>query len=466
MRILVLVKIIDGELNPFDASALEYALQTGGEVTVLSMCPPSAERTLLPLTRLGTSRVILLSDPLYAGSDTLATARILSAAVKKIIPDVIFCGRQSIDGDTAQVGPGLAALCGYPVVTGVMQAQLSETNATCTARSGNYTVTLPAVLTFEKVFPLRFPSIRSRLGTVEHWSNEQVNVPVEWCGLKGSPTRVLKTYENAQGRRRCRMIGYEELAEVIRKAQKASISAEQFTKAEHPLRKIVAIGDAVVKHAEALGEEIVCLPEGEPTVLLEQIRSQAPDAVLWNADAWGRTVAPQVSVLLGTGLCADCTALETDGETLWMYRPARGGNIMAKIKCITRPQMATVRTSSAAAGLMVSAGRGIMSEVDTLRQRVQEIGGQFGASRGLVDGSAAPYEEQVGLTGKTVAPQVYIAIGISGAVHHTCAIENAGTIIAINPDRSARIFDYADYGIAAPYDADALWQALKNSTSE
>ena len=78
-----------------------------------------------------------------------------------------------------------------------------------------------------------------------------------------------------------------------------------------------------------------------------------------------------------------------------------------------------------------------------------------------MDDGGAPYEAQVGLTGRAVAPVIYVAIGISGAVHHTCAIENAGTVVAINPDPDARIFDYADYGIAAPYDEAAFFAALR-----
>ena len=75
------------------------------------------------------------------------------------------------------------------------------------------------------------------------------------------------------------------------------------------------------------------------------------------------------------------------------------------------------------------------------------LGAQIGASRGLVDMNKVSYDMQIGLTGKTVSPKIYIAVGISGAVHHTCAIEGSETVIAINPDKDARIFEYADYGI-------------------
>jgi len=123
-----------------------------------------------------------------------------------------------------------------------------------------------------------------------------------------------------------------------------------------------------------------------------------------------------------------------------------GGNIIAKIKCETKPQMATVRTKSQSYDIVVSGGRGI-GDIDKLNAFINKYNAQPGASRGLVDEGKAPYENQIGLTGKTVSPKVYIAIGISGAVHHTCAIEGAQTVIAINPDRDARIFEYADYGI-------------------
>lgn len=463
MNILVLVKVISGELNPFDASALEYALRTGANVTVLSMCPPAAERTLLPLTRLGVSRVILLSDPCYAGSDTLATSRILAAAVRKLQPDLVFCGRQSIDGDTAQVGPEVAALCGMPVRTGVMHVQLQAQEIQYRTRTDAGTLLLPSLLTFEKGLPLRFPSIRSRMGTVEHWSNAELQLDPAQCGWSGSPTRVLQTYENTQGRRHCRRITYAQLPEVLRRAQAAMTGAEPLRPAEHPLNKVMAVGEAVLPHARALGRTVCTVPETDPETLVSQIQMMQPDAVLWNASPWGRCVAPQTAALLGVGLCADCTKLETDGTHLYMIRPAKGGNIMARIESHSQPQMATVRTVTAQSEWMVSAGKGIAAQVHALRDRVEALGGDFGASRGLVDDGGAPYETQVGLTGRTVAPVVYIAIGISGAVHHTCAIENAGTVVAINPDPDARIFDYADYGITEAYDPDRFFSAMESA---
>ena len=130
-----------------------------------------------------------------------------------------------------------------------------------------------------------------------------------------------------------------------------------------------------------------------------------------------------------------------------MYRPAQGGNIYAKIKCLTKPQMATVRTKVESSDIIISAGKGVGDKMDKINSLKDKLGAELGASRGLVDMGKAPYELQVGLTGKTVSPKIYIAIGISGAVHHTCAVEGADIVIAINPDKDARIFEYADYGI-------------------
>ena len=115
MKILVCVKQnADGELNPFDASAYEAALQLpNAEVLLLSMGPQKTGELLQRLTRLGAKAAYHLCDKAFAGADTLATAYTLSLAVQHLQPDYIFCGRQTVDGDTGQVGPELAQLCGF-----------------------------------------------------------------------------------------------------------------------------------------------------------------------------------------------------------------------------------------------------------------------------------------------------------------------------------------------------------------
>ena len=109
--------------------------------------------------------------------------------------------------------------------------------------------------------------------------------------------------------------------------------------------------------------------------------------------------------------------------------------------------MATVRTKVKSEDIVVSGGKGVADKFDEIKKLAEKLGAEVGASRGLVDMNVASYDMQIGLTGKTVSPRIYIAAGISGAVHHTCAIEGADTVIAINPDKNARIFEYADYGV-------------------
>lgn len=150
---------------------------------------------------------------------------------------------------------------------------------------------------------------------------------------------------------------------------------------------------------------------------------------------------------MGLGLCADCTSLKADGDNLVMYRPALSGSVLAKIVSLTKPAMATVRTAKTGESIVVTAGWGAKENLDAVRRFAEKLDARLGASRKMVDMGLMPYELQVGLTGRKVCPKVYIAVGVSGAVHHIAGMDNAGTVIAINPDKNTPIFDYADYGI-------------------
>ncbi|MBQ9535337.1 MAG: electron transfer flavoprotein subunit alpha/FixB family protein [Clostridia bacterium] len=220
-----------------------------------------------------------------------------------------------------------------------------------------------------------------------------------------------------------------------------------------------------------------------------------PQIVLFGATPIGRDLAPRLSARVHTGLTADCTGLEIDPETknLMMTRPAFGGNIMATIICPEhRPQMATVRpgvmprpqedakakvnivrpdmrlpskcrnvriidvvktVSERAriedAKIIVSGGRGTEGKrgFDLLRELAAELGGTVAASRAAVDAGWIDKDRQVGQTGKTVRPTLYIACGISGAVQHLAGMDGSEIIVAINKDPNAPIFETADYGI-------------------
>jgi electron transfer flavoprotein alpha subunit len=183
--------------------------------------------------------------------------------------------------------------------------------------------------------------------------------------------------------------------------------------------------------------------------LAKQIGEGGFSAVLWGSDDRSKQLAAQVAAMLGLGLCADCTHLETDGEKLMMYRPALSGSIIAKIESLTKPAMATVRTTQNSSDIIVSAGWGAKEDVAGVTALAESLHADLAASRKMVDNGVLPYRLQVGLTGKTVGVPVYITFGISGAVHHIVGMQQSGTVIAINPDRDAPIFDYADYGIVS-----------------
>ncbi len=446
MKIAVCLKVVKGEINPFDASALECALRLSSDVTVVSMCPPSAKEVLLPLTRLG-AKVVLLSDSIYAGSDTLATSHILKCALEKLDFDLIICGRQTVDGDTAQVGPCLSAMLNIPVITNVMEIVTVNEKISCNTRMGFEEAILPCLITVERIAELRFPSIRSKLSEVTVWDNSVVLADKEKCGLTGSPTKVVKVFQSEEKIRRCQFIDKEEFLPLIKRLSEEENEREEIKESKVKLPLIHVVGKEVLDVAKKLASEVVEIPEGSPSEIAGFIKKEDAKVVLWNADLWGRRTAPIVSALLMTGLCADCTSLETDGEKLYMYRPAMSGDVYAKIECRTYPQMATVRCEVESSDVVLSMGKGAKDYIEKIHEFAGKIGAELAASRGLVDMNKAPYEHQVGLTGKKVSPKVYVALGISGAAHHTCGIEGAKYVIAVNKDKDARIFDYADFGI-------------------
>ncbi len=450
MKIVVCVKQVKGEINPFDAAALEYALSLSeAEVTVVSMGPESAKEMLLGLTRLGVKKAILLCDNRFAGSDTLATSYALSIVIEPLKPDLVFCGRQTIDGDTAQVGPCLATMLGFALITNVMEIEeISEQAIACYTRLGEETSNLPALLTFERVRNLRFPSIRSKLGEVEVLSADDIGADFGRIGLNGSPTKVVRSFESNRGKRKCKFIQSSELKGIIAEAlKKPTTFIQSENNNRNKLKNVIAIGESVVEIAKTVSDDITVLECDSSENLANGIKKRQPYAVLWPSNLWGRKTAPMVQALLQTGLCADCTHLETDGEILYMYRPASGGRITAKIICNTLPVMATVRTGEKTGDFVVGMGIGAADAMENILPMIEKSRGIPAASRALVDRGLAPYEWQVGLTGKTVAPKVYLALGISGAVQHTCGFESAETVIAVNSDPKADVFDYCDYGV-------------------
>ena len=457
-KIVVLLKYFKGELNPFDGAALECAIECGfSDITVVAMAPPSVLESFRSLTRLGV-KGIFISDSLYAGSDTQATSYILSEAVKRISPALVFCGRQSVDGDTAQVPPMLAERLGFDIKAKVIDVD----EEAFTLRNGERAMPEDrTVFTFERIRTLRFPSIFSRLGEVEVWDNSVLRLPADKCGQKGSPTRVVRSYESSVGRRACEFTTAEELPRLIEeglKKQRIAAVEEKIDK----LDEVYYVGN-IRTVAEGIGKRaVLCDVKGKSaqTVANELIADNAK-AVLWEDSDELKIMASRVAVITGAGLCADCISFRVEGGQLVMTRPAQGGNITADISCGASMTFATVRTAKADCDdVMFSIGRGAIDKIEFIEKLGEKYGAEMCCSRIVADSGKMPYTAQVGLTGKAVSPKVYVAFGISGAVQHTSAIAGAGTIIAINSDPKARIFDYADYGIVADI------ETLKNKTRQ
>lgn len=263
--------------------------------------------------------------------------------------------------------------------------------------------------------------------------------------------------------------------------------------------------DSMAKELVAYGADTVYTADDEllekfttdayTKVITDAINEFKPEIVLYGATHIGRDLAPRIASRVSTGLTADCTKLEIDPDDkkLKQTRPAFGGNIMATIICPnTRPQMSTVRpgvmekaekndsrngkivpmsfnlskddirveviktvktkkdlVSLTDANIIVSGGLGMGSPegFEMLKQLADKLGGVVGASRAAVDAGWIDHSHQVGQTGTTVKPNLYIACGISGAIQHLAGMQNSDFIIAINKNETAPILDIADYGI-------------------
>ena len=193
-------------INPDDKHALEAAigLKQEGKVTVLTMGPPQAESALREALAMGADEGILLSDKVFAGSDTIATSYVLAKAIEKIKNyDLIICGRQAIDGDTAQIGPQIAELLNLPQITYVQKITINEKSLTAErALEDGYELIeaqLPLLLTVVKeINKARYPALKgineSFKKNMSVWSAKDINADAEKAGFKGSPTWVKKVF--------------------------------------------------------------------------------------------------------------------------------------------------------------------------------------------------------------------------------------------------------------------------------
>ncbi|HNT68967.1 MAG TPA: electron transfer flavoprotein subunit alpha/FixB family protein [Syntrophorhabdaceae bacterium] len=236
-------------------------------------------------------------------------------------------------------------------------------------------------------------------------------------------------------------------------------------------------------------------PEGFASALAGYAKEIAPKLILASATQTGRDFLPRVAVLLGSGIASDVTGIRWSEDPVKFVRPIYGGKVLSEVSFTGYPAVVTVRPNTFAgeepgaeegeylerqagidpgqlrtkvlrreesgqgkvdlieADIIVSGGRGLKSAENfkVLEDLAGTIGAAVGAARSVVDAKWRDQEDQVGKSGKTVSPKLYVAVGISGAIHHTMGMDTSKVVLAVNTDPNAMIFSYADYGIVGDF---------------
>ncbi|MDQ1383171.1 MAG: hypothetical protein QOG65_550, partial [Actinomycetota bacterium] len=490
-------------------------------------------------------------DPAFAGSDTLATAKALAAALDREGPfDIVVTGRNSVDADTGQVGPELAELCDLPFLAGVRHLAITDdpirgqvVTARCEHDDGwlRAEVRLPAIVSCAErlIDPAKVdfagraavPADRIRRLTASELG------PGPW-GQAASPTSVgaVKVMEVARARQRSPDVPIAEQArnavrllhergafhraapvtESTQTVAPARIGEPTIVLAEpdraHDTRELLGAAAALTGNVvvvtmqtpdgaqlRAWGADSIVHLDGENVeedvahAAVQLARERAPWAILTGSTAWGREVASRVAAQLGAGLTGDAVELERVDGRLVAWKPAFGGQLVAAIHCASTVQMATVRAGVlptlmprvtgddnvpvetiplpprgrvrvlartrdddldllAEAHTVIGVGKGVEPDTyDELEPLRVLLDAQLGATRKVTDKGWLPRSRQIGITGRSIAPRLFVSVGASGKFNHSVGLRAAGTVLAINRDASAPIFDVADIGIVGDW---------------
>ena len=582
---------VPSEVNPFDMLGLVRAVELKSapddQVVALCMGPPQARDGLLECLALGADRAILLTDRALAGSDTLATARALSLALKKEAPDLIICGRNSADSETGQVGPETAELMDIPHVGQVSKLDLNaDSNTIVTERltDEGYQVIecpLPALVCVtegvaEETFPNREQLAEAETKPLQEVTCAQLSPDSSQFGAEGSPTWVeeIRLVEpNRSGviiEEEDPQVAAEQAASLLKGRLAELDSADNGSQTAQPTERFPSSRDksiwviaeswpADLAHVtlELLGKarELTSFTRSEVAAVLigpaqpdlngqlaaygadrvlvldntgkgpiwgrQVVQSLAaavhqaqPYAVLFASTPDGRDLASRVAARLALGLTGDAIDLEIDEEgRLVQLKPALGGNVVAPILSKTLPNMVTLRpglltpvapvVSSQAPVEAIAAASFDGPDVTVLEEHVQEdigaleltqaqvvlgvgmgIGGpenlpqiqklahsinaSLATTRNVTHEGWLPVQIQVGISGRSITPKVYLAVGIRGAFNHTVGIQKAGVILALNQNRRHAIFKSADFGIVGDWNEflPPLIEALKPVLAE
>jgi len=565
---------VPSEISSFDVRALAKAVALakaqGGEVVALTMGPPQARKALEECLAIGADRAVHLCDAAFAGSDTLATARALAAAIRRERFDLVLCGRHSVDAETGQVGPEVAELLDLPQVTAARTLEIDAQRRVARLERetdlGHDVVecSLPLLVSAaEDLAPEPEATKEEREAAktrpIETLTAADLRLDVEHLGAQGSPTWV-EGFETIASKRLGKVVAADSLEGAVEELVGAllerglfgewrdedsvrhevdtspvartgakdvwvyvewlgetlrPISLELLSKARQLADRMGASVAALVAGAGGArfvaqlahaGADVVLLAEApalEPydtdlhcALVTDAIRARSPGIVLFPSTTVGRDLAPRVAARLDLGLTGDCLDLELDGEgRLRQLKPAFGGSIVSPILSRTTPEMATVRAGILAIGaadatrqaeveslagpaedlrrvrllerfataasateldeaeVVVGVGMGLggSENVDRVEPLARVLGASICATRDVTDQHWMERQYQVGFTGRSIAPRLYVAIGIRGAVYHMTGVRRAGTIVAINRDPKAPIFKVADYGIVGDY---------------
>lgn len=545
-----------GEINPFCRRAIskgvELARQTGGRTTVVTLGPPRAGQALREALAWGADEAVLVSDPAFAGSDTLLTARALARTLRLLGRfDLVLVGRNSVDADTGQVGPELAELLGLPFIASARHIGVEGDLLTVRSEQDDgwvqSQVPLPAVLSCaERLCEPAKVSIKDWLvpGTDRVRVLNAGDLGDGLWGEAGSPTRVgaLRVVDSQRacqvlrgpvGQQAAGAVAFIQARVTVRRTAppgvvpppsgvRAGVAGPEVAVLAGPgssriTRELLGAGAALAASVKGrvtlIGDRAtmpegavaaswgaddlaqvsqVCQPDQFAAAVTGWLRWRMPWAVLVPGTTWGREVGARAAAALGAGLIGDAIELECADGRLVAWKSAFGSRVVAAITSNSDIQLVTVRPGVldrlkprraeplvpaavieaprisrirqlaahrddelgvlAGAHSIVAVGAGVAEHEIVLLEPLRKLlGAEMGASRRVTDRGSLPRSRQIGITGHSVAPELYIGVGVSGKFNHMVGLRRARTVMVINSDPYAPAFGLCDVGIVADW---------------